>query len=636
MLDKEHTTNSNYVGIIILVCLVSFTLVLGVYGFSAIYQTKDEGSFTLITKWFDVLYETLKLFSLSSSPDDDVTKHWAISIARFTAACSVFFSIAFAAVLAAGNWFKANVMARFYHEHCIICGLNEQSSFLIDDLLRRKHHVIVIEDDHTNPLIAEYKQTAATLILGDANKIDVLLKASLLKAKQLVTMTNCDLNNLDILKTVVESEYSPQLECYIGIDNVMSYKLFEPGAFYSIENIKRQSSGLLINMFNLNELVAIELVQSMHLGKKIDTVSENAKPVQILIIGFDQIGEAILRELLLLSHFANQVKVEITIMSDEPTDFFESHHQVHANANGNGLDLWDIHFVSSSHNPENPSDFNHIIACNKNENHALKDILRIYDLCTVKQLREIDSTTSFHYYNKLDHDIQHQQIRSFGAIRKNASFDQLIDSSKEALAKRSHEMYAKTKLGLESEDPRAIVMALEKHDQQESNPNAWLNWVNQPLFKRRSNFTEKRHIPMKLLAFGGEMPNKIITELNEEFENDSSCDFLPFFKEFDDLDKQLIGNWIRYIKQELKLDEAEITSRFHGLARAEHNRWNAFHVVNNWRYGEQKNEALKTHDCLLNWKDLEEKRADTIKYDYKNVYHIPESLALAYSMNNQK
>ncbi len=627
MLENDQSASNNYVSIVILVSLISVTLILGLYGYNSIYVIQPNTSFPLIVKWFDVLYETFNLFSLSSSPSSDAMKHWAISIARFTAVCSVFYSIALAATLALRNWIKSNITVRFSNKHYIICGLNESSSFLIDDLLRQKTQVVVIEENHTNALISKYKNSRATIVLGNADSLEVLLKCNFLKASNLVAMTGNDLNNLDVLKSIIRSDYSPQLECYIGIDNVMSYKLFEPSAFYSISNIKKLSQGLLINVFNLNELAAIDLVQSMQLGKNADTVSTNATPVKVLLIGFNHIGEAVLRELLLLAHFANQVKIEITIMSDDKSDFFESHHQVKENANGKGLDLWDIKFVNNAHRFNNPSDFNHIISCDTDENIALKDILRIYDLCTLKQQRETDTSTTFHYYNKHGHNIQHKQIQSFGAMQHIASYSQLIDSQKEIIAKRSHEMYAKNKLNIDAQENQSIEASLEQYDQLQSNSGDWLNWVNQPLFKRRSNFTEKRHIPIKLLALGNDCPDEIWSQSNDAVIKTHSS-FLPYIDEFEDLDKNIIQNWLTYITDKLKLSESEVLERFDAVAQSEHARWNAFHIVNNWRYGEQKNEDLKTHDCLLTWEDLKIERPDTIKYDYKNVYHIPETLAV--------
>ena len=264
--NKGSSAPLNITGIVILACFVVATFVLGLYGFSSVYVAKPNISHPELTRWFDVCYSTIKLFSLISSPAEEALKHWAISAARLTAACSVFFSIAFAAFFAAGSWFKANFLVKYYKGHYVIYGLNAESTYLIDDLLSKKEKVVIVEKDHSNPLLIQYKKKKVTLIMGDASDITIQLKASILKAKAMVAITGCDLTNLAILKTLVESPHKPELHCHIGIDNVMSYKLFEPSAFYSIENIKKQSTGLLINIFNLSEKIAIDLVQSMDLG----------------------------------------------------------------------------------------------------------------------------------------------------------------------------------------------------------------------------------------------------------------------------------------------------------------------------------------------------------------------------------
>jgi len=70
------------------------------------------------------------------------------------------------------------------------------------------------------------------------------------------------------------------------------------------------------------------------------------------------------------------------------------------------------------------------------------------------------------------------------------------------------------------------------------------------------------------------------------------------------------------------LSKGELVTRIDALAKAEHKRWNAYHVLNNFRYGSRKDERLRTHDCLLNDEELATKRGDTIKYDYQNIYQI--------------
>ncbi|MGQ8366429.1 NAD-binding protein [Glaciecola sp. 1036] len=624
--NKGNATPLNLTGIIFLACLVILTLGLGILGFSSVYVANPEVAYPVLTRWFDVIYSTIKLFSLLSSPADDELKHWAISAARLTAACSVFFSIAFATIYAAGSWFKANVGVRFYKRHFVIFGLNEESKYLIDDLIKQNKKVVVVESDHANTLLPEYKKQPVTILLGDSSQLAIQKRASILNAHCMVAMTGCDLENLAILKALVEAPYKPKLHCHIAIENVMSYKLFEPNAFYAIENIKKLSTGLLVNIFNKNEQIAINLVAAMKLGSNGDTASDTAQPVSILLAGFGAIGVAILRELLLMAHFCNHKKAKIVILSPEPNDFFVTHHQVLANCNGNGLDLWDIEFVTSEQELQAPSSFNHIIACDQNENLALKSILRLYDMCTISQMRETDSSTTFHYLSMLKHDIKHTQIQPFGSLESTLNGSALLNNKNETLAEKSHHLYARAKLGLRDLSDEEVNQRIELHDAQSQDSSAWLHWVNQPLFKRRSNFTEKRHIPIKLLALGGETPIQTLAGANFNAKQDSID--LPYLDEFSDLDFNVIYAWMDEIKTELGLDNKEITQRIHALARVEHDRWNAFHVVNNWRYGASKNEVLKTHDCLLSWQQLEQKRPDTIKYDYKAVYHIPESLAL--------
>jgi hypothetical protein len=623
---KNTSAQLNIVGIIILGCLVLATLCLGVYGFNSVYVVNNDISNPELTRWFDILYSTIKLFSLISSPAEEAIKHWAISAARLSAVCSVFFSLAFATFFAAGSWIKSNILVSFYKDHYIVFGLNTESSFLINDLIKRKEKVVVVEGDHNNPLLLQFKKQRATLIIGDGSSLKVQLKASILNAKAIVTMSGCDLHNLAILKTIIEAPHKPHLHCHIAIDNVMSYKLFEPGAYYSIKNIKKRSPGLLINIFDLNELIAINLVQSMNLGGNTDTTSDSSEPVSILISGFGVVGEAVLRELLLLTHFCNHKKTKIVIVTSEENDFFISHHQVLQHCNGRGFDLWDIEFVSSEDNITQHSNFNHIIACDEDENVALKNILRLYDLCTLQQMREKDLSTTFHYYNAFKHDIEHEQIQTFGALEKISSYSQILNSQNEKLAQTSHNLYAKAELGLTDIPANDISKQLEEYDQTISDSNNWLHWFNQPLFKRRSNFTEKRHFPMKLLALGGAIPDSVITKKSAS--SSQLTNILPFIDDFNDLDTRILKNWVQYIKEQTGLNDLQLKQRMTELARTEHDRWNAYHIVNNWRYGSNKDEGLKTHDCLLTWEDLSEKRPDTIKYDYKNIYHIAQSLAV--------
>lgn len=630
-LGNSTSAHSNIISIVILAGLVIATFLFGIIGFSSVYVAKVSINHSDLVRWFDVFYSTLHLFSLHASPADKQVTHWAISLARLTAACTVFFSIAIAGIFAAGSWIKTNVLARFYNNHFVVVGLTPDSLCLITDLLKHNKKVIVVDENHENKLLTEIKKKGVTVVLGETSSILTLLKASILRAKAFVMMTGNDLSNLAVLQTLMESSHQPELQCYIGIDDVTSYKLFEPDAFYSIENIKKLSSGLYINIFNLNEQAAIELVTQINLGATTDIVSEQAPQVSILLVGYNLVAEAVLRELLLMSHFCNQKKVKIVILSPETIDFFNTHHQVAEHCNGKGLDLWDLEFVDDEKELLKLSSFDHIVTCYENERLALSTILRFYDQCTTMQMREQDETTSFHYFSAQKHDIKHNKIKAFGAVEYSASYQQLILGDNEQLAKKSHESYAKTELDLTNASNDELNNNIKAHDKRCENANSWLLWVNQPLFKRRSNFTEKRHFSIKLNVLGGTIPKSVI--INNTNNKDIEVSFLPYLDEFTDLNLSILQRWFSYIVNKTNLTQEQLILRIHQLAKSEHDRWNAFHIVNNWRYGTEKNEKLKTHDCLLSWNDLEKLKPETIKYDYRNIYHIAESLAL---LNNPR
>ena len=615
--------HSNVIKIAILTGLIATTLILGLFGFNEIYEIKANLKHPQLIRWFDTIYSTIRLFSLIESPADKQISHWAVSLARLSAVCTVFFSVALAASITAGNWFRTNILIRFFKHHSIIVGLNTECLVLIDDLLSKGERFIVIESDARNKLIEAVKKRHIAVITGDPTDPQLLQQAAITKANRLILMTENDLLNLSIMQSLIEAPFKPQLNCHIGLDNPMSYKLFEPGAYYSIDNIKNRSSGLLINIHNINENIAIDLVQSLNFHPY-ESNTTKGDDVKVLVTGESAVGAAIARELLLLGHFCNAGKLAISIVAENSTDFFETYHQVAKHCNGQGLNLWDIHFISKTQALAKTCEFNHIIACQVDENLALKAILKHYDYYNISQSPTKNQHTSFHYYSAQGHDIHHRDIKPFGALSYVASYQSIVCASHEALAIKSHESYVKTKFDNPPGNTSELTKLLIAHDDNCTNSSNFLLWANQPLFKRNSNFVEKRHFKVKLAALGGQPPMAIP---DGKFVEDSQLIAkLPYCNEFDDLDFSVLSHWMSAIKQQLKLDDDALVALIHKLAIAEHNRWNAFHIVNNWRYGHNKDEQLKTHDCLLSWPELERLKPDTIKYDYRNIYHIAESI----------
>jgi ppGpp synthetase/RelA/SpoT-type nucleotidyltranferase len=62
------------------------------------------------------------------------------------------------------------------------------------------------------------------------------------------------------------------------------------------------------------------------------------------------------------------------------------------------------------------------------------------------------------------------------------------------------------------------------------------------------------------------------------------------------------------------------------MAELEHGRWNVERLRDGWRYGKQRDDAGKIHDCLVSWQELPD---DIKRYDRDAVRAFPEILAKA-------
>jgi hypothetical protein len=60
------------------------------------------------------------------------------------------------------------------------------------------------------------------------------------------------------------------------------------------------------------------------------------------------------------------------------------------------------------------------------------------------------------------------------------------------------------------------------------------------------------------------------------------------------------------------------------MAELEHGRWNVERLRDGWRFGKERDDSQKIHDCLVSWADLSK---DIRKYDREAVKAFPEILA---------
>lgn len=580
--------------------------------------------------FLDAFYVTLQLITLNAGLDDG-PKSWKMEIARFGLAGCLAYTILMVYLQFAKKQLSALKLKYRVKGHYVISGLGDRGMALARDLIKNGKTVAAIEIDPGNPHIKTFIELGGIIVEGDARENSELEQAAIRRAAHLFLLTGADISNLEILHAAkaMIGDNPVSLKCHVHIANRENRALFEEGGVFFPPI---QPNGLQLCLFNVYENAAIALFQAHTLGDNADTVASGAEPVRLLIAGLGRMGEAVLLEAMQLGHFCNQVPIEITVLGNDAKSaerhFLQRYREVSKHFGGMGLGLWNLHFIDSIDAAAPLGRYTDILACHDDEDMAL---VFVNDLWERWQSEENQRSTRFFLYSSSGRDISNKVI-AFGNFSQACSEKAVIAKEIETMAKAKHEdEYNKKKLKDENPDLYADVTsqrsswneAFTRFDQ--SAPQAKkLAWQSLSLLKQASNLTEIRHYGIKLHALG------LKTDVSQVSTVDTTNIDLanyPWLSEFK-LDK--VSTLIACSLQATRLDKAALIERIDQLAKSEHNRWNAFHVLNNFHYGE-KDELKRSHDCLLNWDDLTEKKYDTLKWDYLNIYQMFDVLSLVES-----
>ncbi len=85
-----------------------------------------------------------------------------------------------------------------FNNHIVVCGLGRLGYFIVEDLLRKKEKVIVIEQNEDSRHIDYFRQLGAEVYIGDGRLPKVMADVNVAGAKALVSVINNDAMNLEI------------------------------------------------------------------------------------------------------------------------------------------------------------------------------------------------------------------------------------------------------------------------------------------------------------------------------------------------------------------------------------------------------------------------------------------------------
>ena len=200
--------------------------------------------------------------------------------------------------------------------HRLVCGLGAIGFPLVRESVKQGGLTVVIEKDPQNKMIEAARRAGAIVICGDATDDDLLERVSAQKAEQIFVCTGNNTNNLEVYTDVrrLWKESGQVPKCYVHMSN--------PDLVRSLKSISMDGVGPKLEVFDARErsLRTLMLDFAQH---DIPRISEhaNSSPVKqihhFILIGFGDIGEALILRLAEQAHFANLQRSRITVIADQ-------------------------------------------------------------------------------------------------------------------------------------------------------------------------------------------------------------------------------------------------------------------------------------------------------------------------------
>ena len=330
----------------------------------------------------------------------------------------------------------------------------------------------------------------------------------------------------------------------------------------------------------------------------VELIEKNIKKMHILIIGINELT------ITLLKHISNDMTMSLnenTKVSIIDTDADNRMRELLYNNEGlkKSLDIevMDLGFGKNAinehlRNIKNDDDLSIIFLMNEDVVRSLKNlkIINGYFESVPKIIRNV-SNVDLSYILPKNQD----KIRIFGDVSQIMTCDVMIRESLDNRAKQFNESYNKS----------SVAAGMGEGQK----------WNELSYVKKNSSRLSASHDRIKeeivRKVFFSKTEEEIVDYLNKKFE------------EFSDLQKNRKENPEKFKQEFCKyLEEAPLLDF---LSRLEHKRWCNSYYAMNFKYGEKKDENLKTHPCLIDdWDIIKGEKFEIChpEYDLLSVFTL--------------
>ena len=269
----------------------------------------NVGLFDLISA---VIYETAQIMLLNMVTHLE-SNGWIMFGRIFAVLLVVFLGIQALGKLLGESW--QNLQLLGYQRHHIVCGLGRIGWQLVQELLKQRKPVVVIEQNPANELCTDARSLGAVVIIGDATDNEMLAHARLKKAETVYVVTGSDEMNIEAAVDVQEMLNQPGTQdpksslpnCFVHI--------VEPALTEVLRNSLRIDGNNEMNVSAFNVMHnAVRNLIVQHL-----TPVRPRAPDEValyVIVGFGPMGQTLAANLAELAHFENRKRARLLILTE--------------------------------------------------------------------------------------------------------------------------------------------------------------------------------------------------------------------------------------------------------------------------------------------------------------------------------
>ncbi len=178
-----------------------------------------------------------------------------------------------------------------YKGHVVVCGLGTKGWLFVKDFRKRGYRVVVIEKEGANPMIDEAKQIFAMVLIGNADERDVLARANIQSAAQLICVCGEDGVNAEIAALAQEIVQPSRIHALSCLAHIFSPRL---GTLLRGNLIERGYELYRVDFFNVFRNAARGMLDVSQ-PFSAESLAGSARP-HIVIVGLGWFGECLLLE----------------------------------------------------------------------------------------------------------------------------------------------------------------------------------------------------------------------------------------------------------------------------------------------------------------------------------------------------